>query len=54
MLSIKMLKYIQRTLCLRNERTLREMCIISAFKFLKYQKVKTYNNALCLEKKVRK
>ncbi len=42
MLSIKTLKYIQRTLCLQNERTLREMCIISVFKFLKYQKVKTH------------
>ncbi len=42
MLSIKTLKYIQRTLCLRNKRTLREMCIISVIKFPKYQKVKTH------------
>ncbi len=42
MLPIKTLKFMQSTLCLRKERTLREMCIISVFKFHKYQKPKTH------------
>ncbi len=42
MLPIKTLKYMQRSLYLGNERTLREMCIMNVFKLLKYQNVKTY------------
>ncbi len=54
MLSIKTLKYRQKILCLRNERTLREMSFISVFKFLKYQKAIITNNTLYLEKKSKK
>ncbi len=36
------LKYMQRTICLGNEWILRETCIMSIFKFLKYQKPKTH------------
>ncbi len=45
-LPIKTLKYIQRSLCLLNERTFRETCIMSVFKLLKYQKAKITNNTL--------
>ncbi len=34
MLPMKTLKYMERTLCLGKERTLRETCIMSVFKFL--------------------
>ncbi len=44
LLPIKKLKYMQRSLYLGNERTLREMCIMNVFKFLKYQNVKTDAN----------
>ncbi len=44
-------KYMQRTLCLENERTLRKSCIISVSKFLKYQKAKTHKITLYREKK---
>ncbi len=49
MLPVKTLKYMQRTLCLGKERTLRETCIMSVFKFLKYQKAKIANNTLYRE-----
>ncbi len=42
MLPVKTLENMQRTLCLGNERTLRETCIMSVCKFIKYQKAKTH------------
>ncbi len=42
MLPIKTLKYMQKTLFLGNERTLRETCIMSVFKFIKYEKAKSH------------
>ncbi len=41
MLPLITLWYMQKTLCLGNERTLGETCIMSLFKFHKYQKAKT-------------
>ncbi len=41
-LRIKTLKYMQRNLSFGNERTLRETSIMTVFKFLKYQNVKTH------------
>ncbi len=53
MLSIKMLKYMERTLCLGNKRTLRETCIMSVsfFNSLSTKKLKPTNNTLYLENK---
>ncbi len=54
MLSIKTLKYIQRTLCLRNERHY-EKCVLSVFlSSLSTKKLKPTNNTLYIEKKSKK
>ncbi len=42
---------MQRTLFLGNERTLRETCIMSVFKFIKYEKAKSHKLHSLLRKK---
>ncbi len=52
MLSIKTLKYMQKTLCLGNKKKLRETCIMSVFlSSLSTKKLKPTNKTLYLEKK---
>ncbi len=51
MLPIKTLKYMQKTVFFGNERTLRETCIMTVFKFIKYEKAKSHKLHSLLTKK---
>ncbi len=51
MLHIKTLKYMQRSLYLGNERTLREMCIMNVLNFISTKTLKPTNNTVYREKK---